>query len=282
MVKRNSRRMHGFAITVVLSAFLVAVSGCSSYGFASKASDFGVSHEDPRAYVTQLELKETFAENAPLVRYTSSLMPFFTAEELVNRSRLIVSGEIASRSDSILICPSQGGEPAFFTDYYLKIDQVFLGEPEYADAEMAQQMEIPIRVEGGRGQLIASYNDSSPDFEEGQRWLLFLYQISDGTNYNTEGPHYYVIGVGMGAWAASGQDFVSPFMSSIADVPEAITADELMQLTEQVESPADPEMSTAGYNIPFAYVMSADEQRVWEEETYEKFDESGSGVGGAS
>lgn len=282
MNDRHSRRIHGFVITIALSAFLLIASGCSSYGNASKTTDSGVSNGDPRAQATQSEIKGTFAEGVPLVRHASSLMPFFTAEELVGRSRLIVSGEIASHSDSILIRPSQGGEPAFFTDYYLKIDQVFLGEPEYADAKTAQEMVIPIRVEGGRGQLVASYNDSSPGFEEGQRWLLFLYQIADGTNYNAEGPHYYVIGVGMGAWAALDEGFESPFVSSGADAPEVITAEGLMQLTEKVAGPAGPEVSTTGNRIPFSHVMSAEEQRVWEEEAYEKFGEGGSGVGSAS
>lgn len=81
---RHWHPITGLDSVVALVAFLAVASGCPFHGNAPKASDFGLSNEGPRTHITQLVIKGTFAEGAPLVRHTGSLMPFFTAEELVD------------------------------------------------------------------------------------------------------------------------------------------------------------------------------------------------------
>ena len=145
-----------------------------------------------------------------LVQNVSGLLPALSAEELVSQSDLIVVGTVGDRSAPFLVDPVDEKDPRFFRDVYFHVDQVLLGTPDYVDSN---GMDIAIRTEGGAGEFIETVNDATPDFRAGDAYLLFLCQLHDGTYFNTEGNHYYVVGVSTGAWKeASGeaQVFDSP------------------------------------------------------------------------
>lgn len=141
-------------------------------------------------------------DSAPLlVQHVSAVLPAFSAEELVEKSDLIVVGTVGAASDAFLVDPvDESMEPRFFTDTSVHVDRVLLGDPDYS-GEVDDA--IAVRTEGGTGELIQTVNDGTPKFESGDRYLLFLCQLQDGTYYNTEGDHYYIIGVSTGAWPES-------------------------------------------------------------------------------
>lgn len=169
----------------------------------------------------------TGSDSAPLlVQRVSAVLPAFSAEELVEKSDLIVVGTVGATSDAFLIDPvDEDKEPRFFTDTSVHVDRVLLGDPDYSgEADDA----IAVRTEGGTGDLIQTVNDGTPKFESGDRYLLFLCQLQDGTYYNTEGDHYYIIGVSTGAWPESGggsNTFDSPCWQ--AEGPQDISVDAL-------------------------------------------------------
>ena len=55
-------------------------------------------------------------------------------------------------------------------------------------------------------------NNSAPELNQGDSYLLFLYSIPDGSSYNTEGDHYYILGGSSGAWKQTEEDgaYVNP------------------------------------------------------------------------
>lgn len=107
-----------------------------------------------------------------IVQHVSAQMPGFSIDELMERSYLVVSGTVAGKSSAFVVDPSDDKEPRFFTDVFITVDEVFRGSPAYAD-ETAKT--IAVRVEGGSGEFVATVNDATPAFDEGFRYLLFLY-----------------------------------------------------------------------------------------------------------
>lgn len=135
-----------------------------------------------------------------LTQTSSSILPALSTEEIVEMSDLIAEATVSGVSDSFLIEPVGGGDPLFYHDTFFKIDNVIAGSPDYREGSST---EVSVRTEGGSGQLIRAVSNDEPNYKKGEKYLLFLTHVDDGVNYNTEGNHYYVIGISLGAWRLS-------------------------------------------------------------------------------
>ena len=89
-----------------------------------------------------------------------------------------------------------------FTDYYIEPYEILRGATDAA--------QIVVRVMGGSTDyLTAIADDLSPDFELGNKYLLFL-TLSGGGPFCTEGYYYYLIGGRHGALTVSDSEtFIS-------------------------------------------------------------------------
>lgn len=189
----------------------------------------------------------------------SILMPGYSLEELAVRSDLIVSGTIASRADSVLIEPSDGGEPLFFTDVSVAVDDVFLDRTSLLTAGAD---ELVVRTEGGEGEYVEMEVEGTPTFDEGSRYLLFLYRLNDGAYYNAVGDHCYVVGVSTGAWeAARDGSFASPCWQS--DGRDHVTAADVRAVVSAIS--AEPRSVSPTGSVPFARVLTGDERHAYEQ-----------------
>lgn len=120
-------------------------------------------------------------------------------EEFCVESDLIATGSYVGKSDSFMIEPVNGATPMFFTDYYFEVDQVCKGNlPE--SVKSASSQVITVRQRGGKGQLTETTNGNAVQPVQGQEYLLFLYRIENGADYNTEGDHFYLVSGSLGAW----------------------------------------------------------------------------------
>lgn len=188
----------------------------------------------------------------------SILMPGYSLDELASRSDLIVTGTVASHADSVLIEPGDGGEPLFFTDVTVDVDEVFL---DRMGRFTVGADELVVRTEGGEGEHIEMAVEGAPAFDEGSRYLLFLYQLDDGTYYNAPGDHYYVVGVGTGAWEEADD---GSFASSCWQPDGRDRVTEADVRASAADAPEQPPAPTSGEGAPFARVLAGDEQRAYE------------------
>lgn len=198
-------------------------------------------------------------------------MPGFTLNELIEKADIIVDGTVAGRSDAFLIDPVDEKEPRFFTDMYFSVDNVYYGSPDYNESESST---ISVRLEGGSGDLVSTINDTTPSFQEGSRYLLFLYQLNDGTYYNTEGNHYYVIGVGTGAWTVSSDN--SEYYDSPLWQPDGRTGVSSEELFETLASTkgADrnsPKPAAEGTNAKLDEIESDYQSGLISKESYDNY-----------
>ena len=258
---KGKHRIAVVAASCVVTLVLVAVSTVQS----GAIDPFGAARaNEDSAWGDQGTTAEQ-SDDGLIVQHVSAQMPGFSLDELMERSYLVVAGTVAGRSNAFVVDPSDDKEPRFFTDVSLTVDEVFRGTPVYVDDS---EKEIAVRVEGGSGEFVATMNDASPAFDEGSRYLLFLYQLDDGTYYNAQGDHYYVVGVGTGAWEeADDGSFASPCWQP--DGRDRVTAEEVR--ASAADAPAEPLSSASGEDAPFARVLTGDEQRAYEQGVVNEF-----------
>lgn len=143
-----------------------------------------------------------------LVQELTEADPSYSLDDAAARAGLIVTGTIVSEGASLLVKPvHEDADPRFFTDCTFKVDSVLKGSPAYSKGKG-----ITLRTPGGRGTYVEMSNGSAPELNQGDNYLLFLYSIPDGSSYNTEGDHYYILGCSSGAWkqAGEGDAYVNP------------------------------------------------------------------------
>lgn len=143
-----------------------------------------------------------------LVQELTEADPSYSLDDAAARAGLIVTGTIVSEGTSLLVkSVHEDAGPRFFTDRTFKVDSVLKGSPAYSKGKG-----ITLRTPGGRGTYVEMSNGSAPELNQGDNYLLFLYSIPDGSSYNTEGDHYYILGCSSGAWkqAGEGDAYVNP------------------------------------------------------------------------
>ena len=142
-----------------------------------------------------------FMQLAPKAVYISGSIEEKSTNDLCEQSSLIALGTITGKSEAFKI-KNVSGSVANFTDYYFKVDSILRGN---ADSET-----VIVRVQGGTVGRYTEIYELSPNLEENNEYLLFLYKPGRGGAYNTEGDYYYVLGLTQGCFEKDGTDsFVS-------------------------------------------------------------------------
>lgn len=121
-------------------------------------------------------------------------------------SNLICVANYIGQSDSFMIDPAGTAEPALFTDYYFNIAKVIAGSPASTEGETCNLL---VRQQVGEGNYIKQESDVAATFEEGASYVLALYQIKDGSFYNTDGPHYYLTADNQSCWKWDGEAYIN-------------------------------------------------------------------------
>lgn len=287
-------------ISSVLAFALFALAGC-----ASPQAEEGVA---PVASEPPQGAEETNTEPV-VVRATCTEVPLMSFSELLEKAELIVQGVVESKSEAFLIEPVDGTSPQFFTDVFFSVEAVYAGTPHYDSESDAQSARLTVRTEGGAGNLVKMTNDATPDFQNGQRYLLFLYQVDDGSDYNTEGNHYYVIGYYIGAWlesetAGEFKRTVPPFdsidridketlLQKIADAPFPVGVEKedlgitavLPEIEEDFQKGSISQEAYESYvqlaekeSSTFARIMTDEEQQAYEQEEVARMKEYSSSM----
>ncbi len=183
---------------LVLLLVIVLLAVCSFFNLSD-----GTADSTPTQSILESRLAERSSQ-IEIVQQTSSLSAEASMQELEKYSDLIIVGEVIGASESFLVEPVNGADPKCFTDYYIQVNEVLYGS-DLAEEVVTEEGIATVRVEGGIGNSVAYLNDSDPDFLEGGEYLLYLYRIEDGSDYNTEGSHLYLVGECQGAWLADGE-----------------------------------------------------------------------------
>ena len=114
-------------------------------------------------------------------------------------------------------------------------------------------------------------NGSAPELNQGNNYLLFLYSIPDGSSYNTEGDHYYILGGSSGAWkqAGEGDAYVNP--SELED-NRNVTTDDVTTAVKQL-SPNGDEDSNSGAQATIEQIEQDYQNGSLSEEAYRDYPE---------
>lgn len=120
-------------------------------------------------------------------------MPFFTLQDLVKYSNLIIRATCVSSSEPFKIQAYDGGI-SVFKDYYFEIQNTLLGESKTGK-------KVKVRIEGGQLDGLNVIEKNSPQFSIGDRAILFLYQPNMGGGFNVKDSGcYYPVGLKQGIY----------------------------------------------------------------------------------
>jgi hypothetical protein len=128
------------------------------------------------------------------VHHFQGLLEEKSVDDLFEQSSLAVVGVVTGTSAGFQI-RSPSGSIANFTDYYVSVSDLIRGS---TDGEM-----ITVRVQGGTAEGITEIYEPTATLEEGEEYLLFLYQPGRGGAFNTEGDYYYVLGLSQGVFSSN-------------------------------------------------------------------------------
>lgn len=185
----------------------------------------------------------------------SAIYPSYSVAEKAALSNLVLEGEVLGFSNPFMIDPVDDAEPMYFTDMYVLVESVYKGDPlpsETADLAISSTSGtiIAVRFKGGYDDTLAvESGDSSPGLITGDKALLFLYRISDGSDYNTEGNHYYLTSGRSSAVKKSPDgSFMQPYGDAISidDIKQSIVEANAMVEKEAAGKSPDPRLLCNG------------------------------------
>lgn len=223
----------------------------------------------------------------PVTRTISGLFADYSFDDFVQTSDVICTAKYVGRSDGFLIEPVDGSEPMMFTDYYFDCTDALKGVLPVVDGD-AVQGRITVRQKGGEGMYTQVINEYALDPQEGEEYLLFLYSINGGQEYNTEGDHFYLKSGSRGAWlladdgayrkvdgseAADASMIESVKLAPLAD--EGVEGDYLDRYLEEVNRKCEDGQVTSEFRdqvaekvtrekSQYSRVMTKDEQASYE------------------
>lgn len=186
---------HPLTILIVVVGFLFLFLMIKIIFFGSSAGQ-DVLYETPSESTSQ-HPEATAEQPVTIIQGSNSIITEMDIGEQVSYSSLICSAEYVGESDSFMIQPVNGAEPTLFTDYYFIPREIYAGELHSSDS---REDSLAVRQRGGKSRYIEEINDVAASFEIGKEYLLFLYQIKDGSFYNTAGNHYYLTADMQSSW----------------------------------------------------------------------------------
>jgi hypothetical protein len=136
-----------------------------------------------------------------IISVSSGTLAEKSLEDLMLQAGLVAEGTIVDISDGFYIQHAIGSTKEIYTDYTLRVDTVYRGEP-YAN-------KVTVRCEGGTVGKETLIAEQSPKLEMDESYLLFLYQPGRSGSYNTQGDYYYVAGLIQGVFSRGSGGFYS-------------------------------------------------------------------------
>lgn len=116
----------------------------------------------------------------------TGLFPERTELEMIEKAHLIVKGTFEDRSKAFRIESANGQEESNFTDYTLKVQEVYRGD-------VAKGENVTVRTQGGFVGTLQTVADFEPKINVGDTVFIYLYQPNIGGTYETDGDYYYVL-----------------------------------------------------------------------------------------
>lgn len=158
--------------------------------FGSESNENKQSATNTHALSTINSTKKTdLPLETNVLSYSGSIVGY-SIPEMMERSSLIVYGEVAEIFETIAIEDVNGGI-VLMTEMTITPIETFRGDT---------QNTITVRLLGGHiGNRYDEYAEV-PEFQRNDHWLLFLYQPNVGGSQNTEGDYYYLSGLYQGAF----------------------------------------------------------------------------------
>lgn len=190
MLKRKTTAAILFGLPISL---LVAMAGCSPAG-----------GDGSNAAASDLP------ESIEVVQYVGSANAHFTFDDFMQNSDAVCYATYKGSSEPMLIDPVDGADPMYFTDMHFEVEKLYAGEIPGSKGQDGAAS-IAVRQRGGAGELFAVVNRNAFVPEKDKSYLLFLFRIENGADYNTAGDHLYLIGDGeMGVWVPMGPSEQEP------------------------------------------------------------------------
>ena len=124
--------------------------------------------------------------------YVDGCLAHCSIEELLEKSAVIATGKITGQSDAFRVRHATADLTQVFTDYYFTIDNVLKGTP-YADT-------VSVRIDGGTVDNYTEVFSCSPELNQKDEYLLFLYQPTFGGAFETEDDYYTLYGLIQGTY----------------------------------------------------------------------------------
>lgn len=213
MIRRVERsRLTRIGLAAFVLAGSLALSACSTDKTVCYAG--GDAQDNPASAGVEVTRHVSFANED------------YDLEDYWANSDLVCVGTYVDASEPLLIEPVDGSDPLYFTDLHFSVSDVLSGSVPESCVEDDGTTTLTVRQQGGVGERVALVNDDALVPSVGDSYLLFLYEIDDGSDYNTEGDHFYLIGGGeFGAWKETGEGTFSKF-----DGSETVTSEELDEL----------------------------------------------------
>lgn len=212
------RARHILAVSAVLASACFMLSRTSP---SHLRDDGAVNPSSPTDAYTQV-ISGLYAELSPA--------------ELCATSDLVCRATYRTASAPFLVRPVSGSDPMFFTDYYFDVEQVYKGT---LAAEASDENKLTVRQRGGAGRYLTVIDEGALKPVAGEEYLLFLYSIPNGADYNTAGSHYYLsANAEQSAWNTESDDeYRRP------DTGTVLTSAELVALVADSPSEDDSDVN---------------------------------------
>lgn len=163
-------------------------------------------------FVLTITIKHFFGKPAEKVaEYSSSVVPDYTVDDLMERSEVIVRAVYTGEYEDIRVRSADTGSEDNFRNSYFECTEVY-----YGDMTKGQ---LTVRALGG---IVGGHNDiytENPVFEKGKEYILFLSEADSDFEYETEGEYYFIPGMNRGVFPLDGEQcHIGELENDVADI----------------------------------------------------------------
>lgn len=204
--QKPRRKIVAYIFSILLVCILFA--GCTNGNSKSSATLESANSvpESSSGLETSQAGPSTDLSSYKYVQRISGSLASVDYQQMLQNSDYVVIAEYIGKSEPFMIRPVGGSDPTYFTDYY------FVSQ----GGEDAAENKITVRQKGGYGTYFACVNDDAAKPVSDNEYLLFLYKIDDGAEWNTEGDHYYLVGDYTGMWSLDeNRNFINPMQDEL-------------------------------------------------------------------
>ena len=174
------KKLKSHKLIIISLIICLLFAGCSPVDVAEEAAE--------EAAEETVEADRIEPEREMVMVNTT--FPFFEEEELMARAALIVYGRVVRESNPFWI-ECYFGSRTLYRDFYIKPYEILRGETTLD--------EVVVRIRGGETEDLIYMVTHSPNFQIGEKYLLFLAGPC-GSPFDTPGDYFYIIGGSQGVF----------------------------------------------------------------------------------